>query len=516
MPLANEIVLPAQILSHGIGFGKPIFLNSQNIFEENTYIKKDIDQEILKFEKAIKKSKKEILEIKKNFANDELKITFDILNTHLEILSDPVILSEVKNRIKKESKSIHKILKDLLDEYKNRIKDPFFKEKVLDISDVFKRVLRNIKSSKKDLLQSMEKKAILISDEIIPSDIFETDSSKVSAIISVITSYGSHAAIIARSKNIPFVSNIDIEKIKNINMQDMIVDALKGKVIINPTKHTYEKYKRAPALIESSQTKEKIKLQKDINIFVNISSLKELDEINDKKISGIGLLRTELLFFKKQIPSQKEQLDIYKKTAKNLKNRPFVIRLFDLGADKNFFNIIKSNKTCFFSTRGAALLLKNQKILKDQITAILKASLFGNIYLLIPFVKDVSEIIEIKKIIKVLQEELKISPSTIKIGSMIETPVAALMVDEIAKEVDFLSIGTNDLSRYTFASDTISLKEFHPALEKLFVMIIKAANDLKKPTFLCGEMIADKKIMEKLYSLGMKNFSVSLKNVQLF
>ncbi|KKL92538.1 hypothetical protein LCGC14_1883720, partial [marine sediment metagenome] len=138
MPITDEIVLPAQILSQGIGFGKPIFLNSQNIFEENTYLKKDIDQEILKFKKAIKKSKKEILEIKKSFANDELKITFDILNTHLEILSDPVILSEVVNRIKKENKSIHKILKNLLDEYKNKIKDPFFKEKVTDISDVFK------------------------------------------------------------------------------------------------------------------------------------------------------------------------------------------------------------------------------------------------------------------------------------------------------------------------------------------------------------------------------------------
>ncbi|HEU64290.1 MAG TPA: phosphoenolpyruvate--protein phosphotransferase [Chlamydiae bacterium] len=516
MPITDEIVLPAQILSQGIGFGKPIFLNSQNIFEENTYLKKDIDQEILKFKKAIKKSKKEILEIKKSFANDELKITFDILNTHLEILSDPVILSEVVNRIKKENKSIHKILKNLLDEYKNKIKDPFFKEKVTDISDVFKRVLKNIKPSNTDFLKRVEKKSIIISDEIIPSDIFDRDSSKISAFISVMTSYGSHAAIIARSKNIPFVSNIDIEKIKNINMQDMIVDAEKGKVIINPTKKTYEKYKRAPALIESSQTKEKIKLQKDVNIFVNISSLKELDDINDKKISGIGLLRTELLFFKKQIPSQKEQLDVYTKIAKKLKNRPFVIRLFDLGADKNFYNIIQSNKTCFFSTRGAALLLKNQKILKDQVIAILKASLFGNIYLLIPFVKDIDEIIEIKKIIKSLQEDLKIPTSTIKIGSMIETPVAALMVDEIVKEVDFLSIGTNDLSRYTFASNKISLKEFHPALQKLFVMILKAANDSKKPTFLCGEMIADKKIMEKLYSLGMKNFSVSLKNAQLF
>ncbi|NGX33929.1 MAG: Phosphoenolpyruvate-protein phosphotransferase [Candidatus Anoxychlamydiales bacterium] len=515
MSKVDEIVLPVSILSSGVGFGKPLFLNSQKIFEENFYLKKNIDQEILKFEKAIKKSKKQILEIKKSFANDELSITFDILNSHLEILNDPVILSEAINRIKKEQKSIQTILKDLLNEYKNKITDPFFKEKLADISDVFKRVLKNLKPSKVDILKNIGKKSIIISDEIIPSDIFERDSLTISAFISVRTSYNSHAAIIARSKNIPFVSNIDIEGIKNINMQDMIVDAFKGKVIINPTKKTSEKYKNFSISIKPSE-KEKIKIQKDVNIFVNISSLKEVNQIDDKKISGIGLLRTELLFFKKEIPTQIEQFNVYKKIAKNLKNRPFVIRLFDLGADKNFYNIIENNKTCFFSSRGADLLLKNKKILQDQITAILKASLFGNIYLLIPFVKDLSEIILIKKIIKSIQEDLKISPSTIKIGSMIETPAAALMVDEIAKEVDFLSIGTNDLSRYTFASNKISLKELHPALEKFFKMIIKAAKDSNKPMFLCGEMIADKKILEKLYNLGIKNFSVSLKNVELF
>ncbi len=509
----NEIVLPAQILSHGIGFGKPIFLNSQNVFEEKTYLKKDIDLEILKFKKAIKKSKKQILEIKKRFANDELKITFDILDTHLEILNDPVILKEVIDKIKKENKSIHQILKQILFEYKNKIKDPFFKEKIIDISDVFKRVLKNLQVAKLDKCKKISLKSIIISDEIAPSDIFEIDASKVSAFISAKTSYGSHAAIIARSKNIPFVSNVDIEKMKNIDMREVIVNAHEGKVIINPTKQTYEQYNKSS--VKLLLTKKKIKIKKDINIFVNISSLKEVDQVDDKKISGIGLLRTELLFLKKNIPTQKEQFDVFKSIAKVLKNRPLVIRLFDLGADKNFYDIIDTNKTCFFSSRGVSLLLKNPKILKDQLIAILKASSFGNIHILIPFVKDLDEIKKIKKIIFFIRKDLKIS-TPIKIGSMIETPASALLADEIAKEVDFLSIGTNDLLRYTFASNKISLKEFHPALEKFLKMIIKASNDLKKPIFLCGEMIADEKILEKLYNLGIKNFSVSLKNAQLF
>lgn len=512
---SDEIVLAGQILSRGIGFGKPIFLNSQNIFEENNILRKDIDEEISKFNRAIKKSQKQILEIKKSLANDKLSITFDILNTHLEILNDPIIILEVVNRIKKESKSINAILKDIILEYKKKIKDPFFKEKVSDISDVFKRILTNIGSIKVDTLKNVISKSIIISDEIVPSDIFETDVKKIAAFVSSATSYESHAAIIARSKNIPFLSKIDIEKIKNVYIQDIIVDAHLGKIIINPSQKTYEKYEKSPIIQEPSHKIKTIRLKNNINIFANISSLKEIDLIN-KKVSGIGLLRTEFLFFKKHVPSEDQQFKVYKKIAKNLKNRPFVIRLFDLGGDKMFYNILDNSQNNFFGDRGVSLLLKNKKILEDQIKAILKASFFGNIYLLIPFVKNIEEIRQVKKIIKDIQKDLKISTSTIKIGSMIETPIAALMSNEIAYEVDFLSIGTNDLCRYTFATDKFNFKELHPGLIKLFKMIIKTAKDLKKPTFLCGEMVLSNKIFNELIELGISNFSVGIKNVELF
>ncbi|NGX52654.1 MAG: Phosphoenolpyruvate-protein phosphotransferase [Candidatus Anoxychlamydiales bacterium] len=167
------------------------------------------------------------------------------------------------------------------------------------------------------------------------------------------------------------------------------------------------------------------------------------------------------------------------------------------------------------SSRGIALLLKNKKALEDQIKAILKASAFGNIYILIPFVKNIDEITKVKKTILKLQKNLKIS-SDVKIGSMIETPAAALISDEIIKIVDFLSIGTNDLSRYTLATEGASSKKMHPGMIKLLKMVIQSSKDLKKPLFLCGEMIANKKILDELIDLGITNFSVGIKHIDLF
>ncbi|NGX63939.1 MAG: Phosphoenolpyruvate-protein phosphotransferase [Candidatus Anoxychlamydiales bacterium] len=510
--MLKEIVLKADVLSSGISKGTPVFLNSETICKDNKISKKDSQKEIVKFEKAIKKSTKQILEIKKSLANDSLSITFDILNTHLEILNDPIIVNEVICKIKEENKCIYTILKDIISDYKSKIKDPFFKAKVLDIEDVFKRIMTNIGAIKIDILKKMKSKSILISNEIIPSDIFESDDTHISAFISSSTSYESHSAIIARSKNIPFLTNVDIEKLKSLDFKDMIVDAKLGKVIINPSIKTFETYE---LLVKNTKdTLPKIKLKKNINIFANVSNQKEIEKLKSKNISGIGLLRTELLFFNnKKLPTIDEQFSVYKKIAKNLENQICIIRLFDLGGDKNFYNLDTSNN--FFGSRGAEFLLKNPNILKDQITAIIKASALGNFQILIPFVKDLSEIRQIKKIALDIQARLKI-PSNIKIGSMIETPIAALMADQIAHEVDFLSIGTNDLSRYTFASENISSKRLHLGMIKLFKMIIQAAKDFEKPLYLCGEILASKSILNKFIELGLSNFSVGLKQTDIF
>jgi len=512
-----EMIFEGKILSKGISFGNPVFFDTNDFFKENTITKNDHEKEISKLRKAIKQSKKQIFHIKKSLAKDKLNITFDILNTHLEILNDPLINNEVETRIKKENKSIEAIFKNIILDYKNKIKDPFFKEKAIDIADVLKRILSNIRSIKLNVFNNYKTNSVILANEIIPSDIFEIDEKKISAFLCFTGSYESHAAIIARSKNIPFLSKINIEKLKQINFKEMIVDANVGRIIINPTKQTYEKYKK---IKQSISIQEKInkrsKTKKLGRFYANISSKNEVDLITDKNICGIGLLRTELFFLdNKKVPDEETQFQAYKNIALKLKNLPFVIRFFDLGADKLFYNLSKNNICNFFGNRGISYLLKNKKILIQQIRAILRASSFGNVYILIPFVKNVEEILLVKKYILQIQKELNIEFLDIKLGCMIETPASALIIDEIIKNVDFISIGTNDLTRYTLASENFYSKQLHKSLIKLIQNVVETCKNKNKPVFLCGEMTKNKKILNKLISLGISNFSVSTKHLEI-
>jgi phosphoenolpyruvate-protein phosphotransferase (PTS system enzyme I) len=514
----EEMYFEGKVLSKGIGLGSPVFLDSENFFEKDKISENEVEKEILKFKKALKQSKDQIFQLKKSLAKDKLDITFDILNTHLEILSDPLINKEVESRIKNDKKCIEAIFHDIILDYKNKIKDPFFKEKAVDLADVFKRILSNLRSIKVDVVKNFNSKSVIVSDEIIPSDLFELDEMKISAFISMTGSYESHAAIIARSKNIPFLSKVDIEELKSLNFEEMIVDANNGRIIINPSKETYEKYENLKKLFsENKYSYEKTEINKQCNLYANISNKNEIDLVVDKQICGIGLLRTELFFLEhKEIPNEEIQFQEYKKIALKLNNLPVIIRLFDLGADKLFYHFAASSSNNFFASRGINYLFKKKEILIDQIRAILRASIFGNIYLLIPFVKDVEEILLVKKYVDQIQHDLKLDFSSIKIGSMIETPSAAVIIDDIIKNVDFVSIGTNDLTRYTLASENFNSNEIHKSLIRLIENIIKISKINNRPLFLCGEMTANKQILNKLIDLGISNFSVGIKHFQNF
>lgn len=512
-----ERMFEGKILSKGIGFGIPVFLDSEKFNEENK-ISNDIEEEILKYKKAIKKTRRQILLIKESLAKDKLSITFDILNTHLEILSDPLINQEVENRMRNGNKSIEAIFNDIILDYKNKIKDPFFKEKAVDITDVFKRILLNIRSIKVDIIKTFNSQSIIISNEITPSDVFELDDNKISAFISVSGSYESHAAIIARSKNIPFLSKVNIDKLKTCDLKQLIVDANNGKIIINPTKQTFEKYENLKKTFsENRGINRKTITNKHCNLYANISNKNEIELIIDQNICGIGLLRTELYFLEyEEIPSEEIQFQAYREIASKLRNLPLVIRLFDLGADKLFYHLSNTHASNFFDSRGINYLIKNKKILIEQIRAILRASHFGNIYLLIPFVKELEEIIYVKKILLQIQKEMNLTACNLKIGSMIETPAAALIVEDIIKNVDFVSIGTNDLTRYILASDNFNSDILHKSLIKLIEDIVKTANNANKPLFLCGEITANTKLLNRLLSLGISHFSVGIKHLQNF
>ena len=472
------------ILSEGVAIGKPVFLDFIH-FDESFILEEEIDEEIQKYQTALKKSEKQIIELKKQYLSDKVNITNEILNTHLEILSDPIINKDILDKIKIEKKSIEKAFKDVIDDYKLKIKDAFFKERIKDILDVFKRISYNLRSIKVNKIQNLNKNVIIISNEIIPSDVFEFDDTIIHGYISKYGSYVSHSAIIARSKRVPFISNIDIDEIKKEKIKNLIIDAYKGILIVNPTVKILNQYKNNKGI-----KKEDIK-NTNLNIFANITSKKQILNLEEKNIKGIGLLRSELFFLEnKKIPDVETQFINYFNIIKKIKQKPFVIRLFDFGADKTFETVLNIKKidNPYFGDRGVRFLLKNKNILLDQIRAILKASYFGNIYLLIPFVIEKEEILQIKEAISKIKNELKNAKvlfGNIKIGSMIETPASIFNIDEILDEVDFDSIGSNALTKYLTAKEKFNIKTLHSSIKKALEIITKRAKEKNKTLLLC-------------------------------
>ncbi|NGX56407.1 MAG: Phosphoenolpyruvate-protein phosphotransferase [Candidatus Anoxychlamydiales bacterium] len=504
--------LDAFVLSEGIAIGKPFFLEEESEIKLNSS-KFDSSKELTKFKRAINKSKKQIIDLKKHLSDDDLHITFEILDTHLELLNDPTLLDAVEEKIVNENKGIESSFNEIIEEYKNKIKDPFFKERIKDIVDVFKRISSHIRVIKVEDFYKDEKSIIFLSSEIIPSDIYDVKEN-VKAFISLNGSFASHAAILARSRGVPFISKVDVKKLKSKNLNQIIVDGINGKIIINPTQNTLDKY----LILKEKKKEEKINFNIKKNdltkFFINITSAAEAKKALEDKISGIGLFRSEFLILENSgIPPSNKQYLIYKKIAKELKDKPFIIRLFDLGADKNFLN---NEEVDFFSKRGAKFLIKNPKILKNQLIAILKSSVYKNIKILIPFVTSTYEIKYILKLIEDIKEDFKkknIEYSDIQIGCMIETPAAAIECKEILKLVDFISIGTNDLSRYTLADNSLKFDEIPSALFKLIESVVKVAKRSRKDLYICGELASIPKFIEQFKELKIENFSINISSI---
>lgn len=502
--------LDALVLSEGIAIGKPLFLEENDI--ELTTSNFDSNKELVKFKKAINKSKKQIVDLKKHLSDDDLHITFEILDTHLELLNDPTLLEEVEKKISLEKKDINTSFNEIIEDYKKKIKDPFFKERIKDIIDVFKRISSHIRSIKVEDIYKDEKSIIFLSKEIIPSDIYDVKEN-IKAFISLNGSFASHAAILARSRNIPFISKIDIDKLKKRDLNKIIVDGINKKIILNPTKETIDKYEVLIKKTKENKINFNLKNEK-VKFYINISNEDEAKFAKYEKISGIALFRSEFLILEnKNIPSLNKQKLIYENIAKKLKDKPFIIRLFDLGADKNF---LTNEKIDYFSARGAKFLIKNPNILKNQLTAILKASTYKNIKILIPFVTNALEIKFILKMIEEIKNSFKkknIPYNNLSVGSMIETPAAALEINEIIKLVDFVSIGTNDLSRYTLADNSLTFDAIPKSIIKLIEMVVKASKKNRKDIYLCGELASIPKFIKQFKDLKINNFSINTSSI---
>ncbi len=520
--------------SKGIAIGPVFKFIKEKIIIDNKTID-DTETEIEKFENAVDQS---IIEIKK--IRDKTTETIDknhgaIFDAHIEILKDPELHRETKNLIINEKLNGAKAFKLTVDNFVeifNNMEVEYLKERANDIIDVSNRVLYHMLDLNLKDLSEIEKESIVVSEDITPSDTASLDKDYVMGFATKTGGNTSHSAIMARTLEIPAVVGVN-DILKLCKDGDLIIlDGINGEVIINPTDEEIEFYeKKNKEYKEKLENLEKYKDKKSttidgrtVEIGGNISCPEDVETVIKNGGEGIGLYRTEFLFMgKKYCPTEEEQFNSYKKVLKLMKDKPVIIRTLDIGGDKNVdYMDISKELNPFLGHRAIRLCLENQDIFKEQIRALLRASIYGNLKIMFPMIATIEEFREAKSM--VLKEKQKLLKKGheighIDIGIMVEVPSAAILADQFAKEVDFFSIGTNDLIQYTFAADRMNERvsylhqPYHPSLLRLIKMVIDASHKEGKWTGMCGEIAGNEKALPLILGLGLDEFSMNSSSI---
>ena len=519
-------------VSNGIAIGKAHLIS--NALLEVVHYQLETHQvanETQRLSCAINEVKKDLIKIKKQLHKDSSEEFSPFIDTHLMILSDKSFSEKPKKIITKDKCNAEWALKTQMDFIVNKfelIDDEYIKERKNDVIQVVERILKVLLGHPNQTNQiNKESSTILVAHDISPADALQFKKHQYAAFITDMGGSTSHTAILARSLNIPSI--VALQNARNLvkNDEQIIVDGNQGIVIINPSKDILEEYQERQNIWEIEQKKlskikniqcktlnnEKIELLANIEVPGDISSVKET------RASGIGLFRTEFLFMnRKNLPNEEEQFEIYKSVVKSMKDKTVVIRTLDSGADKltSADTTISSNPA--LGLRAIRLCLSEPQLFNIQLRAILRASRFGKIKILIPMLSSLTELRQTKLLIQrakmSLRNEKKIYDDDIKIGAMIEVPAVAINADIFAQELDFLSIGTNDLIQYTLAIDRTDdrvshlYNSLHPAILKLINTTIKAGKKHKKEVSICGEMAGDSKLTKLLLGMGLRHFSM--------
>ena len=530
---SQEIHIAGFPICPGIAIGKPFFFSVvDEKIPEFSVPDEEIDKEVARYYKALRNSQKDLLSLKKRLQTEGGSEAVAILSSHLEIIHDPLMTEKVEEAIRSKGKNTEYVFKMVMGEYEQRfskITDQFFRERLKDFQDISRRIIGHLRKREKSSLGSISSRSIIFAHELAPSDTAEANSDFIEAFVTRSSAETSHVAIMARSKGIPFVSNVDFPEFSLTQPPLVIVDGRTGQVIIHPSKETLQEYK---------QEKKKLRiivkeLQKSTfletetmdgyrtRLSANIEMFNELDALQQYGSEGIGLFRSEYLFLARDaFPSEEEQFLVYRNIVEKVEGHPSVIRTFDIGGDKfGNFHPSRYEKNPFLGCRGIRLMLKEKTIFKAQIRAILRASAFGEVSILFPMISGVPELREAKAIMDEVKAELSAKgipfARNIPIGCMIEVPSAAVTCDILAKECDFLSIGTNDLVQYSMAVDrgnphmSYLYTPTHPSILRLIKMVVQEGNRANRPVSVCGEIAAAPHFIALLLGLGVHELSVA-------
>ncbi len=512
---------------YGIAIGKIRLLKKEKRNVVRTHIE-DVEGEIARKNKAVSETDAQLKNLYEKALQEVGEVGAAIFEVHQVMLQDPDFQEAIENLIRTQEVNTEYAVATTSDNFANMFEmmdDDYMKARAADVRDISERLITVLSEETVDL-SSGEEAEIIVAEDLTPSETVQMDKSKVRSFVTRLGSANSHTAILARTMNIPALIGIDYEE--EINGKTAVVDGFQGILIVDPDSETLLSYVKKEEEERSKQEllltlkgKETVtKSGKAIQLYANIGGLSDLQYVLQNDAAGIGLFRSEFLYLEKpDYPTEEEQFQVYKSVAQTMAGKKVIIRTLDIGADKqiDYFDLKKEENPAM-GFRAIRICLKRPEIFKTQLRALYRASIYGNIAIMFPMITSVWEIRKIKEIVEEVKEELRkedIPYHEMDLGVMIETPAAVMVSEELAKEVQFFSIGTNDLTQYTLAVDRQNgeLDDFydahHPAVLKMIRMVIENGHKQNIWVGICGELGADLTLTDTFLDMGIDELSVS-------
>ncbi|HCX8992820.1 TPA: phosphoenolpyruvate--protein phosphotransferase [Staphylococcus aureus] len=522
--------------SDGVAIAKAYLLVEPDLtFDKNEKVT-DVEGEVAKFNSAIEASKVELTKIRNNA---EVQLGADkaaIFDAHLLVLDDPELIQPIQDKIKNENANAATALTDVTTQFVTifeSMDNEYMKERAADIRDVSKRVLSHILGVELPNPSMIDESVVIVGNDLTPSDTAQLNKEFVQGFATNIGGRTSHSAIMSRSLEIPAIVGTKsiTQEVKQGDM--IIVDGLNGDVIVNPTEDELIAYQdKRERYFADKKELQKLRDADTVTVdgvhaelAANIGTPNDLPGVIENGAQGIGLYRTEFLYMgRDQMPTEEEQFEAYKEVLEAMDGKRVVVRTLDIGGDKELSYLnLPEEMNPFLGYRAIRLCLAQQDIFRPQLRALLRASVYGKLNIMFPMVATINEFREAKAILLEEKENLKNEghdiSDDIELGIMVEIPATAALADVFAKEVDFFSIGTNDLIQYTLAADRMServsylYQPYNPSILRLVKQVIEASHKEGKWTGMCGEMAGDETAIPLLLGLGLDEFSMSAMSI---
>ena len=523
-------------LSEGIGFGS-IFVSREADIEisEREIDTAQIDDEISAYKESIQEAHIQLRKLRENVSEHLDEDSAAIFDAHIMMLDDPGFNEQIINHISNlnnAEKAIQLAGEVYITKFES-LDSEYMKARALDVKDICMRLIANVQGVQLTDLTRVDEPVVVVAEELTPSASAQLDSKYVKGIITAKGGITSHSAIIARSLNIPAVSGLD-DIISKVNHGDnIIIDGFTGDIVLGPTEIEMAAYSEKKKAQEEREEKLKEYIGKEtktldginISLYANIKGPEDVNDVNSNDAEGIGLYRTEFLYMNRMnLPSEEEQFKAYKAVLSSQDDKPVIIRTLDIGGDKelSYLDLPKESNP-FLGERSIRFLLKNEEIFKTQLRALVRASEHGNLKVMFPMVTTIDEFNRAKALLVEEKEKYEAESgetlNDIAAGVMVETPSAAMISDQLAKHVDFFSIGSNDLIQYTMAADRLNdqvsdlYQPYHPSVLGLIKKVIDSGRNHNKWVGICGEMACDYKSIALLTGFGIDELSVTPKNI---